>query len=251
MKRIYLKPQKKNPLGFTINQHVFPSASIARFARANGRISLFDIKRNKLREAKPDDPVFCAKRAWDHRAETLFMRKIEDEFQNLARKIIDGTLSGFGANERHSINLFYALWYVRSRQRTLPAIEIQAKGLLGSSLTIEQEENLEKNCYAFARADGKFLAHHINGIQIQVKTGQFARTFLKESNWGIIQAQTGEFIVPDVPSHFIVPLTPILCLMHPMPNGTVTEHALAELNRSVRAASHEYFFGRDLASCPF
>jgi hypothetical protein len=42
-KQVYLKPQKGNPHGFTINQHVFPLASIARFSNGDGRVSLYDL----------------------------------------------------------------------------------------------------------------------------------------------------------------------------------------------------------------
>lgn len=250
-KQVYLKPQKKNPHRFTIRQHVFPSASIARFVKSNGRVSLFDIETNKLREAKSNDALFCAKRAWDHRAETQFMKQIEDDFQTVAEKIIGGTLTTFDDNDKHAVNLFYALWYVRSRQRSLTTVEIQAKGLLGSSLTPEQEENLEKNGYAFAREGGRFMSHQLNGIRIQVATGAFARQFLSASNWGIINSQNGEFIIPDVPSYYVIPILPTLCLMNPSPSGTMTEQNVAEINRSVRAASQRYFFAHDLSLCPF
>jgi hypothetical protein len=248
---LYLKPQKKNPHGFVIKQHVFPSVSIARFVNADGRVSLFDKLRNKRRFAKPDDIIFCARRAWDHRAETGYMKEIENNFQSLVSRIIDGGVSQIDQFDKAIIDRFYALWHIRSRQRSLPAIEIQAKGLLGTKFTREQEENLEKNRYSFAREDGKFLAHQLNGVQIQVKVGKYAHSVLATAKWGIIQAHDGEFIVPDIPNHHIIPITPTVCLFNPTSNGIITKQNVAEINRSVRAESKRYYFARDLSLCHF
>lgn len=87
------KPQKKNRHLLTVSQHVLPLASIARFADAEGRVSLHDLARRKVRLAKPNDNIFCAMRAWDQQAERGYMKRIEDEFQHLASKVIEGVLS--------------------------------------------------------------------------------------------------------------------------------------------------------------
>jgi hypothetical protein len=82
------KPQKKNRRFLTVNQHVFPLASIARFANTEGRVSLHDLARSKVRFPKPDHDIFCAKRAWDQRAERGYMKEIEDEFKASPRKLL-------------------------------------------------------------------------------------------------------------------------------------------------------------------
>jgi hypothetical protein len=245
------KPQKKNRHILTINQHVFPLASIARFVGPDSRVSLHDLTRNKLRAAKPRDDIFCARRAWDQRAEAGYMKRIEDQFQRLASKVIEGAVSEIGETEKGVVNRFYALWYMRARQRKLPAQEIQTPALTGGNLTRDQEENLEINNYSFMRPGGKFLARQINGIQLQLLSARYANELQPKTRWGIIRAQAGEFIVPDVPVHKMVPLTPALYLISPAPTGTIVHSNLAEINRRVRAASHEYFFARDFASCPF
>ena len=48
-----------------------------------GRVSLHDLTRSKVRLAKPNDGIFCAMRAWDQRAERGYMKRIEDEFLRL------------------------------------------------------------------------------------------------------------------------------------------------------------------------
>jgi hypothetical protein len=101
------KPQKKNRRLLTVRQHVFPAKSIARFADVGGQVSLQDLVRGKERPAKPDDAIFCARRAWDQRAER-YMKKIEDEFQILAAKVIEGVLTEIGEAENGVFNRFYA-----------------------------------------------------------------------------------------------------------------------------------------------
>jgi hypothetical protein len=246
----YEKPQKKNRHLLTVRQHVFPLASIARFADAEGRVSLQDLARCKVRLAKPDDGIFCARRAWDQRAERGYMKRIEDEFQILASKIVEGALSEIGAAENGVFNRFYALWQGRARRRNLPQQEIGLDGVTGGGgLSRDQEENLEISGYSFMR-DGKFLGRHLNGILLQLMAHRYGDE-LQQAQWGIIRAATGEFIVPDIPMRPIIPLTPDLCLISGGVSGVIFQPNVAEINQLVRAESQGYFFARDLSSCPF
>lgn len=247
----YEKPQKKNRHLLTVSQHVFPAASIARFVGPDGRVSLHDMARSKIRPAKPNDEIFCAARAWDQRTEAGYMKCIEDEFQHLASKVIEGAVSDISEADNDIVNRFYALWYLRTRRKKLSAQEIHAPRITGNNLTRDEEENLEINGYMFIRSGGQWPARQANGMQLQILTARFAHESLSDTQWGIIRTQGGEFIVPDVPLQTIVPLTPCLCLMSPAPNGNILQQNVAEINRSVRAASQEFFFARDFASCPF
>ena len=74
-----------------------------------------------MRFPKPDHDIFCAKRAWDQRAERGYMKEIEDEFQSVASKVIDGVVSKIGEVEKDAVDHFYALWHMRARHRTLPS----------------------------------------------------------------------------------------------------------------------------------
>jgi hypothetical protein len=246
----YEKPQEKNRHLLTVRQHVFPSVSIARFAAADGRVWLQDLARSKARLAKPDDAIFCARRAWDQPAERG-MKKIEDAFQHVASQVIEGVLSEIGESEKGVVDRFYALWHMRARHRTLPSQDIKLDGVTGGGgLTRDQEENLEINGYSFMR-DGKFVARQVNGIQLQMRSRRYANELQRETRWGIIRAQSGEFVVPDVPARLIIPLTPHLCLISCGTTRTILQSNVAEINRIVRAESQEYFFARDFASCPF
>jgi hypothetical protein len=244
------KLQAGNPHTLTIKQHVFPSASIARFVGRNGCVDLCDIPRRLVRAATAGDVTFCAKRAWDQRAETGYMKLIEDTFQDLANRIIAGPGLVIGDQEKRTINEFFALWYMRSRHRNMDAQEIQANGVTGTNHTKDVEEKLEKNGYMFSRQGGRVPARQLNGLMLQLWTFRYANNHLPAARWGVIQADDGEFVVPDVPLQTVVPLTPTLCLVSPAPNGIIPKQNVAEINRNVMETSQEYFFARDFWKCP-
>jgi hypothetical protein len=68
--------------------------------------------------------------------------------------------------------------------------------------------------------------------------------------WGVTTA-LGEFIVPDVKPHGVLPLTPQQALISAAPDGMIIEQNLAQFNDAMRSLSEDYFFARDFARCPF
>jgi hypothetical protein len=103
----------------------------------------------------------------------------------------------------------------------------------------------------FARKGGTMPARQLNGVQLQMRIGDYARQLAADvTRWGVISAQSGEFIVPDVPSHAIIPLSPRLALVGSSPDGVIVEQNLAQINRAASALSQEYFFARDFSRCP-
>jgi hypothetical protein len=244
------KTRPRNPNRLTVNQHVFPLKTMEQFAQ-DGRVSVYLIPRCEVRSAKPNNPLFCARRAWDERAEAGYMKRIEDEFQAIVAPIIDGRVGTIAREHKPAVDRMYALWYMRARYRDLEEQEIQLNGIAGDVLTKEQEENLEKNGYMFARKGGTMPARQLNGVQMQMRIDAYARQLAAEvTGWGVISAQSGEFVVPDVPPHTIIPLSPHLALVGSIRDGVIVEQNLAEINRAARAASQEYFFARDLTKRP-
>jgi len=236
----------------TVRQHVFPSKSIERFTDQSGRVSVHDLRRNEVFSATPGNSIFYADRAWDQRAESGYMKRIEDDFQKVVAPIVEGKAQTIPSEAKAAIDRFFALWYMRSRYREIESQEIQLNGIPGSNLTKEQEENLEKNGYIFARKSGRMPARQLNGVELWMRTNDYARELASSvMRWGVIAAQSGEFIVPDVPSHGIIPLTPRLALVQSAPDGMITERNLAEVNLAMRATSQDYFFARDFSNCPF
>lgn len=246
------RTRPRNPNSLTVNQHVFPSKSIGRFADQSGRVSVHDLRRDKVFRTRPGNSIFYADRAWDQRAESGYMKRIEDDFQRLVAPIVDGKVQTIPTEAKAAIDGFFALWYMRSRYREIESQEIELNGIFGGNLTKEQEENLEKNGYTFVRNSGKMPARQLNGVELQMRTGNYARDLASSvTRWGVIAAQSGEFVVPDVPSHGIIPLAPRLALVQSAPDGMITERNLAEINLAMRATSQDYFFARDFSSCPF
>jgi hypothetical protein len=95
-------------------------------------------------------------------------------------------------------------------------------------------------------------ARQLNGLQIQMRIDSYALDLASRvTRWGVISAQSGEFIVPDVPLHGIIPLTPRLALVQSTPDGMIDERNVAEINRAMRTTSQDYFFARDFSCCPF
>ena len=245
------RTQPKNPNGLTLKQHVFPLRSIKRFVDQSGRVSVSDKLRGQVRPRAPDDILFCARRAWDQRAEAGYMKQIEDRFQMTVQAIIDGQAATILPEQKPSIDSLFALCYMRARYRDLDAQEIQLSGIMGSELSKAQEENLEKNGYLFTRTGGKIPARQLNGLQLQLRINGYAAELAALTRWGVIRAQAGEFIVPDVPVHTVIPLSPTFALISPAPDGVIVEQNLAEINRSAMASSQAYFFARNLSHCPF
>jgi hypothetical protein len=246
------KTRPRNPNRLTLDQHVFPAKSIERFTDTGGRVAVHLLDRDKIIRVRPDNPLFCADRAWDQRAETGFMKQIEDAFQEAVRPILEGQAASVSAEARPAIDRMYSLWYWRARYRELESQEIDLKGIIGSDLTLEQEENLESNGYMFARKSGTMPARQLNGVTLLMRTNRYADHLATTiPRWGVITAHTGEFVVPDVPWHGVLPLTPRLALINAAPDGMITEQNLAQFNSAMRSGSQDYFFARDFSTCPF
>jgi len=246
------KPQKGNPHGLTVMQHTFPRASIARFTGGDGRVSVSYMSKNKQLRLAPSDQLFCAKRTWDQRAEQGFMKKIEDSFQALAEAIIDGRVKRIGFFEKTVVDDFFALWNIREHRKSKPISDQAIKGVvaLGQELTKDQQESLEKNYYGFVRPDYTVPGRQMAGLNIQMNLDA-VRQQLVDSQWGILKAKEGEFIVPDNFSNArIVPVTPEMCLFSQSENGFISLTEVAKINRLAIASSREYFFARDFSKYP-
>jgi hypothetical protein len=246
------KTGPRNPNRLTLDQHVFPNKSIERFAGADGRVAVQWLDRKKIIRLKPTNPLFCADRSWDQKEETGFTKKIEDAFQEAVIPIIEGTVTSVLAEVRPAVDRMYSLWYWRARYRNLESQELDLKGIIGEDLTLEQEENLESNGYIFARKNGAMPARHLNGVTLMMRTYRYAEQLATAvPRWSVITAEAGEFIVPDMPWHCILPLTPQLALVNATTDGMITEQNLAQINSALRDTSQKYFFARDFSGCPF
>lgn len=217
------KTRPRNPNQLITSQHVFPRKNIARFCNQKGVASVYDLKRGKIFPANPNNPVFCADRAWDHRSERQ-MKYIEDEFQALVAPILKENIGTIPPNQKAVIDRMYALWVTRARFRYLSNQEMVLNGINGTKLNKEEEENLERKGFLFVRSGGAIPTRQINGLQIMLRVGDLERNFAADIlRWGVVKTISGEFIVPDLPLHGILPITPNIALIHSTRDGHISD----------------------------
>ncbi len=246
-RRAHERVQGTNPHRLTVWQHVFPAASIARFAGPDGRVALIDRVRGTARRAGPDDQVFCARRVWDQRAEAGYLREIEDRFQHLAGRVIADPGGTRLAEDDEAASRFFALWRCRALHRYAPDGDVPLNGVEGEARTKDREERLESLWTGFIRPGG-LPSRHLYGLRIQRDIDDIAEG-LSERRWGVLALQEGELIVPDVPERYFIPLAPGLCLAWGHGTGTISGADARKLNRAFRDGCQDYWFCR--TSPPF
>ena len=69
--------------------------------------------------------MFCAMRAWDTRAEFGYMKQIEDQFQELASRIIDKSVTKIEEADKHKVDQFFSLWKMRAIFRAREVTDVQ------------------------------------------------------------------------------------------------------------------------------
>jgi hypothetical protein len=248
----YEKPQKGNPHQLTVNQHCFPASCIKRFANSDSKVQLMQLPKNEIILAKPDAKIFCAKRAWDQRAEHIFMKEIEDKYKILADEIINNNVLVLDAERQKVITDMFALWNVRSHWRGQPIDDQKIEGAIGIAveLTKDQQEELEKNGITAIRPDLTIPGRNLTGISIQRNV--FAvREQMSDAHWGILKSTSGQFLVPDQSSNSrMLPLTPYLCLYSQSLNEEIDDAELARINACSIASAKEYYFAQDITLCP-
>jgi len=244
------KTQKGNPHGLTVRQHVFPRASIERFATGGG-VEVHDLKRRTVRRAGPDDDLFCADRAWAHGPEAGWMKEVEDAFQAVAEEALRRRPPTLNDRQSGAISEFYALWQARAECRHLPMQTIPASPdvlAMRRDYTADELELLEKNGISAFRGDGSMQLRHIMGPVIRLAMDRIKAQMVNR-RWSLVEAPAGEFCVPDVPAHGIIPLTPSIAL-HSTRAGTASINDVAEINAVMGDCAREYLFARSLADCP-
>lgn len=240
------RTRSKNPEELTIKQHVFPTRSIQRFCNTRGCVSVYDIIREKKREAKPKDIIFCSDRGWSHEIERD-MIKIESAFQVLCEKIIHNETYDFTSEDKKCADSMHALWFMRAQFRYLDRQEYLLNGVDGEVLTKQEEERLEKEGFYFIRAGGGVPSRFVNGVQLMLHVGKLLKQYTTEiEKWSVIKSIDGNFVIPDVPFCKIIPITPNISIVANHERGIITKENLDEINKSVIMRSVSYFFSKSL-----
>jgi hypothetical protein len=243
------KTQPKNPHQLPVQQHIFPAASIQRFADKSGLVTVTLLPSKRQFKVLPKAEIFCAYRAWDKRAETGYMKEIEDDFQGLVDEIIRGVRT-LNSQQCGICSKFFALWHFRFQERHAPTSAAHIKGILGENLSKDSEELLESNNISFFRTDQTVPGHIVAGLKIQTSILQ-AGTLLRHLPWGIWTATQGELILPDTFGKItIIPISPDTSLVQGQTDRNISIAEVARLNRLAIQSAKQYCAARDFSLCP-
>ena len=241
--------QKGNPHRLTIDQHVFPKASINRFANADGMVEVVSYSAKKALRVKSNNNLFCAKRVWDQKTEVGIGKRIEDRYQNLIDGVLRGSVSTIGYFEKKVVEEFFSLWRSRQRFKVDGLPDLKINGISGDPLTKDQQELLERRHTIFFR-DGVMPGRFAAGIHVVGFMDAF-RHDNRYMEWGIVRAGEGEFIVPDCfEDMMIIPVSPTISIIADQPNSVLTRSEVAVINQIAIDRSTNYYFARSLSDCP-
>lgn len=243
-------PQKGNPHKLTTKQHAFPRASIERFSGDKGLVELFSKKLGRVINVKASNGIFCAKRVWDQKTEIGISKPVEDKFQALVDGILLGCVSVIGVSEKTIVEEFFSLWRTRHKFKTEGLEDMRLNGVSGDSLSIDEQEILEKKHIIFMRSQGVMPGRFAAGMHVFGYLDYF-RQSVKNIQWGIVRAAEGEFIVSDsFEDMMIVPITPKIALMADQPNSIISSDEVAVANRAAIERATDVYFARRLGCCP-
>jgi hypothetical protein len=249
----YQKTQKGNKHELTIDQHVFPKRSLQRFASADGRLSVRKPPdaANELR-LKPKNPLFCAKRVWDHGAEGGFMRHIESQFQTVADGIVAATNPSL-ADEQHILATdFYALWRVRAHLRANRIPDKRLHGIIKKEAqhSADELEYLEKNNIGYINNDLTLPGRWAASAHIGMFIGNYRKQH-PNLRWGVVTSIKAEFIVPDQFGEYtVIPVMPKVCLIANVKDMEVTEQSVRKINATALEVAKDYIIAQSFAACP-
>lgn len=243
-------PQKGNPYGLTVKQHIFPAASIDRFVDNNGTVEVKRIGSEESFQAKPDNLIFCAHFVWDHGSESGFMKRIEDQYQCLINEVVSKSIFSFSEVQNKLITEMYALCCARFLLKKTPMFDQVIDGMEADNPTKDEQEIMEKKGAGYVRSDRFVSGRILTGIQIRFVIDSICIQ-MAGLNWGVISAKTGEFIVADnFIQHAYLPLNPSMILAANQTNRTVGVEEVERINRNAIKSSDTYFFARKLSDCP-
>lgn len=254
-KKSFEKPQNGNPHQLTINQHFFPRRSIERFAGVDKMVCVYSKAKKKYLRLHPNNEIFLTRRTWNQRAESEWMRDIEDRFQALADAVIEGSVQDISIEDARTISDFWILWHLRAQYKDNPLPDTRLNGIAADpTINKDRQEYLEKNFIGCIRDDGTISGRDMTGDRMQIHLLSL-RKLLSNLEWKIVKASEGEFIVPDVfakdtKSVYIVPLTPIICFAIYDRNISAGMEEVRQINKLAIECSRNFYFAQDFSKCP-
>jgi hypothetical protein len=247
----YPKPQKGNPHKLTIDQHIFPKACISRFARENGTVQVRRKGGEQDLWLTPGNSYFCARRLWDQKAEAVFMKTIEDQYQDVARSIVAGAITTLDGAMTAAVTDMYLLWTLRHERYLNPLPDIRINMVVPErGMSVDTQEILEANGYVFAAPDNTIPSRFMTGLHFVFQMDRERRR-MAGKRWGILRSSEAEFLVPDnFSAYSVLPLSPTIALVEGHADGQIGFRQVADINGMAVHGSRRYYFARDITRCP-
>lgn len=242
-------PQKGNPYQLVVKQHIFPKRSIERYCGKSGGVDILMLRNQKRLPARPENNVFCVQRLWDERAEKGYGKKIEDEFQAVVERVLQGDHPD-SVSDAQILTNFYCLWNIR---HYWSKIQIDDKNLGGKpelQLTPDDQESLEKAHIVCPTSSGDIPSRILRGSRMQLNKDAAVKE-MSGIEWGVFSTSEGEFLVPDNFSEArIIPVNPGVCFAAGYKSRQIGVLSVSHINSLALASAEKYVFARDIAKCP-
>lgn len=242
MNKFFETTARGNPYRITLSQHVIPSCYINGFADSAGLVEVLNVRNGKQFRTTSQNPVFCVKRVWDQRAESGWMKNIEDNFHR--------AVSNYLANQTivpdEIATEFFLLWHIRSHFAKSPPNHAELHGILPENLTKEQEEILETKGYFYVNKEPKLKSRFVASIQ-----GSIMLDSLKQKHgdimWRIIYSPQRQFLVPKhCPQYRYLPLSPNVALFGNSDSIFITPEYVLRTNKSILDDEDEIVFSKSI-----
>jgi hypothetical protein len=231
--------QPGNPHRLARVQHIHSAACIARFADADGTVSVLHKAAPAPFRKAPEDKTFAADRVWDHGLERVFL-KYEDAFQEECDRILKTGM----VQDHESVTNYFVLWTVRAETAKAPPDGLSLVGVSGSGVTRDQEEILESKGAAYARDGGVVPARFVASLSMR-RDLMLYQQHLDGQRWGVLLS-TGDIglVCPDNPANTLcIPINRFTLLAAGFDDGGLKDEDVTKLNRDFWAEAHAYVFG--------
>lgn len=226
-------------------QHVLPAAVIRRFYR-DGKKSV-EIFLKPIGKAFPDSDSwdeFCELRKWDEGTEKAFCN-LETQLQLLTDRI-EGGLDMLSEKDSQMVSAFMALIAQRSRSRTMSLHTEPELDLPDSSeISANERDYFERDGMAM-EGSAEQLDRMVHGLFQSVAVAQSTRT---ATQWCIVRAEEGQFLVSDTYDRRAVPINPTTYLIPGSASQRWSRSEVEKFNRFVFDNSDRYVFAKQLSEC--
>ncbi len=204
--------QRGNPRQLTVAQHIHSRWCISNFADKDGCVAVLRRGQTKPFCTKPDNDIFCVKRAWGEHLERGLFLEVEGSFH----EVVKSALTTGSVTNHQSVTKYITIWQIRAQFAERPPDDVVLQGIESSPLsgwTKDEEEILEKKRCTFLR--GATVSGRLSAFMPAVRDFHFTMSQLKNIRWGVLRTKDCPgFICPDRPAYELyVPIARTVALV--------------------------------------